>query len=378
MRLSRGKEFRIPLSVPRVGDEERIEVQKALDSGWLAPAGPTIEAFEATVAAACGSKYAVAVSSGTAAIHLCLLSVGAQRVVVPTLTFAASAFPVIYVGAELIFVDVDRETWCLDLELLESIVKSSAAEGRPVDAVVSVDLFGRMPNYVRLAELAQQYDFRVIEDAAEALGSEFLGRPAGSWGDVRAVSFNGNKIVTTGGGGALLTDSELVAGRVRNLASQARADVHWFEHQEVGFNYRLSNVQAAVGLGQISRLRKLVERRRLINRLYRSELKVLNGVSVLSDVARCVSNCWLTNILLPEGFDARVVVENLHDEGIEARMNWKPMHQQPIFAKSPRLLNGVADDLFRRGICLPSGPTLTEDDIHFVSSAIIRLLGHRV
>lgn len=375
--MIRGEKFRIPLSVPLIGDEERRELQKAMDSGWLAPAGPTLASFEEAIAEACGSKYAVAVSSGTAALHLSLLALAPRRVVVPTLTFAASAFPVVYVGAEPVFVDVDFETWCIDLELLESVIKTSAAKGQPIDAVMSVDLFGRMPNYSELLKLSNAHGFCLIEDAAEALGSEFFGKRAGSWGDVRAVSFNGNKIVTTGGGGAVLTDSKHLADRARHLASQARSDVHWFEHHEVGFNYRMSNIQAAVGLGQISRLRELVDRRRFVNQLYRSQLETHEGVRVISDPTGCYSNCWLTNLLLPPELVARELVESLHDQGIEARMNWKPMHLQPVFAESPRFLNGTADELFRRGLCLPSGPSVTEGDTRVVSRAILNSLEHR-
>ncbi len=361
--------------MPVVTPLERREVERALDSGWLAPAGPTIAEFEDLVAQTCGSEYAVAVSSGTAALHLGLLTLGVgpgDRVLVPSLTFAASAFAVTYTGAEPVFIDVDRTTWCLDIDLLRQTLAEAEARGERFSAVMSVDLFGRTPNYPSLVDVLSDYAVPLVEDAAEAIGSESYGRPAGSWGPVRAVSFNGNKIVTAAGGGALLADSAEVAVRARRLATQARRDVHWFEHEETGFNYRLSNLQAAIGLAQLKRLDELIASRQENYLHYETLLAGDEGIQVVADPAGCRSNHWLTNVLLPSGMEARRVVEDLHEVGIEVRMNWKPMHQQPVFAGCVSKLTGAADDLFTRGVCLPSGPGLSQSDLAEVCDALLK------
>lgn len=360
---------------------EREHVSRALDSGWLAPAGPTLDEFEGLVAQACDSRFAVAVSSGTAALHLALIAAGigsGNRVLVPSLTFAASVFAIEYVGATPVFVDSNEESWCLDVEQVRKILTEGEQNGSPIAAVMAVDLFGRMPNYEDLEALVNEFGIPLIEDAAEALGSAFDGKSAGSFGLLRAVSFNGNKIVSAAGGGAVLTDSKELATRIRSLATQARLNVHWFEHEEVGFNYRMSNLQAAVGSAQLRRLDDLVEHRRHVRSLYEKFLNHSDsGISVVRDPALCRSNAWLTTMLLPEGLQARGLVESLHARGIEARMNWKPMHLQPVFRSYQSSRLPVSEDLFVRGICCPSGPGLSDSNIEEVASNIIDLVHGR-
>lgn len=357
---------------------EREHVIRALDSGWLAPAGPTLDEFEELVAQACDSRFAIAVSSGTAALHLALVAAGlgfGDRVLVPSLTFAASAFAIEYVGATPVFVDSDKESWCLDIEQARKILTEGEQCGSPIAAVMAVDLFGRMPNYEDLEILVEDFGVLLIEDAAEALGSTLNTKAAGSFGLLRAVSFNGNKIVSAAGGGAVLTDSEDLAMRVRSLASQARSDVHWFEHEEVGFNYRMSNLQAAVGSAQLRRLGELVEHRRHVNSLYEGFLNHSeSGIFVVPDSSMCRSNAWLTTILLPKALHARGIVEALHARGIEARMNWKPMHLQPVFKSYQSSGLTVSEDLFTRGICCPSGPGLSDSDIEEVAANMLDLV----
>lgn len=360
---------------------EREHVNRALDSGWLAPAGPTLDEFEGLVAQACDSRFAVAVSSGTAALHLALIAAGigsADRVLVPSLTFAASVFAIEYVGAVPVFVDSDEQSWCLDVEQVREKLTEGEQKGCPIAAVMAVDLFGRTPNYQELEAIVEDFGVLLIEDAAEALGSTFDSKSAGSFGLLRAVSFNGNKIVSAAGGGAVLTDSKELASHVRSLATQARRNVHWFEHEEVGFNYRMSNLQAAVGSAQLGRLDDLVEHRRHVKSLYDKFLNHSDsGISVVPDSAPCRSNAWLTTLLLPDNVQARGIVESLHVRGIEARMNWKPMHLQPVFGHYGNSGLTVSERLFAHGICCPSGRGLSDSDVEEVAVTILDLVRSR-
>lgn len=366
--------FRIPLSAPRVTEHEVLALERALLSGWLAPAGPSIEEFEQLIAQVCDSEFAVAVNSGTSALHLALIALDVKqgdRVLVPTLTFAASAFAVTYTGAQPVFIDVDPRTWCIDVELLEATLATARRDRKQFAAVMTVDLFGRMPDYLSITSILSDFGIPLVEDAAEALGSRFLSHAAGSLGNVRAMSFNGNKIVTAAGGGAVLTDSEVIAIRLRSLANQAKQDVHWFEHDAIGYNYRLSNLQAAVGIAQLQRLSELLNSRHHWHRMYESRLNGKNGVLIVADPSGCESNHWLTNAVLPAHIDAKRVVARMHSYGVEVRMNWKPMHQQPIFQGYEAHLTGVADNLFGAGLCLPSGPGLSEANIEEVCQLLI-------
>ncbi len=379
--MSADPPIRIFLSPPDVGPDERALLLAAFDSNWIAPLGPQVDAFETEVAAEVGARHAVALSSGTAALHLSLLLARVRpgdRVLCSTLTFVASANPIAYVGAEPVFVDASEDDWCLDIDLVDQELSAAADRGERYAAVVAVDLYGRCCDYDRLEPLCRAHGVRLIEDAAEALGSRYHGRSAGSFGDVGILSFNGNKILTTSGGGMLLTDDEAVARRARHLATQAREPAPHYEHVEVGFNYRMSNLLAGVGRGQLVHLEEKVARRRRIAERYREHLGALPGVSFLPEGERARSNAWLTCLTIDPhvaGADREVVRRHLRALGIEARPLWKPMHLQPVFAGARSVGGAVAARLFERGLCLPSGSSLTDgeqDEICAEVTAVLR------
>ncbi|GAA3673606.1 aminotransferase class I/II-fold pyridoxal phosphate-dependent enzyme [Nocardioides ginsengisoli] len=366
----------ILLSPPDVGPAERAALLRAFDSGWLAPLGPEVDAFEAEVAAATGRRHAVALSSGTAALHLALLDLGVgpgDEVVAPTFTFAASVNPIRYCGATPLLVDAEPDTWGLDPALLADLLDERARAGRLPRAIVAVDLYGNVCDHRRLTDVAARYDIPIVEDAAEALGATAAdGRPAGSLGAAALVSFNGNKIITTSGGGMLVTDDDLVAERARNRASQARLPVAHYEHVEIGYNYRLSNLLAAVGRAQLAGLDAKVARRRAIGERYRAALGDLPGVSFGPHDRIGRGNGWLSVVLLDPatGTTPERLRLALQRAGIEARPVWKPMHRQPVHAFCAAVLNGTSDDAFARGLCLPSGSSLTDAQVERVVDAI--------
>jgi dTDP-4-amino-4,6-dideoxygalactose transaminase len=356
----------IYLSPPDVGPDERALLLDAFDSGWIAPLGPHVDAFEEEVAAKVGAKHAVALSSGTAALHLALILAGVgpgDRVLCSTLTFVASANPILYVGAEPVFVDAEQRTWNLDVDLVEEELRAAAARGERYSALIAVDLYGRVCDYERLVPLCEEYGVALIEDAAEALGSSRGGRMAGTFGDFGVFSFNGNKILTTSGGGMLVTDDAAAATQARHLATQARDPAPHYEHSDMGFNYRLSNLLAAVGRGQLLHLDEKVARRRAIEARYRQGFRDLPGVA--APPADSDWNGWLTCLTVdPEvaGVDREVVRRRLRSHGIEARPVWKPMHRQPLFARAKTCGGGAAAEVFERGLCLPSGSSLSGDE----------------
>jgi dTDP-4-amino-4,6-dideoxygalactose transaminase len=367
---------RILLSSPDVGPREEELVVEAIRSGWIAPLGPMVDAFEEAIAARCGRAHAVALSSGTAALHLGLLELGAKPgtvVIVPTMTFAATANAVVYTGATPFFVDCEQETGNLDPDLLEQALKQLDADGATVAAVVPVDLLGRCADYTRLLPICERFGVPVISDAAESLGASHAGRPAGSFGRMAAVSFNGNKIMTTSGGGMLLTDDADVAARARYLSTQARQPAVHYEHTEVGYNYRLSNVLAALGLGQLERLDEMIGRRRALRQAYAEQFSGRPGVRVFQRSGDEADNCWLTAVLADPaeaGWSADDLRAALDAADIESRPLWKPMHQQPVFAGAPSLLSGASDRLFATGLTLPSGSSLTVDESHRVLTTV--------
>ena len=353
----------------------------ALDSNWLAPLGPDVDAFEREIAEATGSACAVAVSSGTAALHLAmrLLSIGPGDVVLaPTLTFIASVAAVTYVGAEPLFIDADPTTWNIDPELLEAELVERARMGTLPKAVVVVDLYGRCADYDRIIPLCEHYGVPIVEDAAEALGASWQGRPAGSFGVIRALSFNGNKIITTSGGGMLLTDDPAHAARAQHLARQAQVPGPHYEHVEVGYNYRLSNLLAALGRAQLRTLGDRVAAKQAVWSRYVDELGEVAGLSFLPAEDRGSWNAWLSTVTIdPSVFaatpnDVRMFLEALD---IEARAAWKPMHLQPVYAGAASRLHGVAERAFRHGLCLPSGAGLGEDGQTRVIAAVRGALG---
>jgi dTDP-4-amino-4,6-dideoxygalactose transaminase len=373
----------IPLSPPDVGPEERLALLEAFDSGWVAPAGPQIDAFEDELAARVGARRAVAVSSGTAALHLALVALGVTSgdvVLCPTLTFAATANAITYVGAHPVFVDSSPATWTIDPELVAWSARALAREGRAPKAVMTVDLYGQCADYAALAEVCERYGMVLVEDAAEALGSTYAGLQAGTLGVVGVFSFNGNKIITTGGGGMLVTDRPGLADTVRYLATQAREPVLHYEHRTVGYNYRLSSLLAAVGRAQLRRLdAKLAARRRNWD-AYREALEPLRGLRLMPTAAYGEPNRWLTCLLVePETFGATRddVIAALARARVEGRPTWMPMHLQPVFRDHPVHGGKVSEDLFRRGVCLPSGSALTDEDRRRVIEAVRSVHGSR-
>lgn len=375
---------RVYLSKAVATEVEEQFVLDALRSGWIAPLGPHVDAFEREVAERVGVDHALALASGTAALHLALIDLGAQpgtAVVVPSMTFAASAMPVVYTGADPVFVDSEPDG-NVDPELLFRAIDTLRAEGTRVVAAMTVDLFGRCADYDEIRTGLEDREVPLIEDAAEAMGAKLHGRPAGSFGAMAALSFNGNKIMTTSGGGMLLSDDPDVIGRARYLSTQARQPVDHYEHVDIGFNYRMSNVLAALGRAQLSRLDEMLARRRQIRQMYVEGLRDIAGVAVLG---RSVDsrgddedNCWLTcididpevSVITPEK-----VISELAGQDIESRRLWKPMHLQPVFASRRSFLNGRSEGLFDRGVTLPSGSSLRDDEIARVLDVLRRTLG---
>lgn len=357
---------RIYLSPPDVGDGERKLLLDAFDSNWIAPLGPHVDAFEAELADCCDVGHAAALSSGTGSLHLALRMLGVAAgddVLTATLTFAATANAISYVGAQPMFVDADAATWQLDPNLLADELSRRASAGQLPAAVVTVDLYGQCADYDPILAACAEYEVPVIEDAAEALGASYRGKPAGSFGDMAVLSFNGNKIITTSGGGALLSDNEVLVARARFLATQARDPAPHYEHSEIGFNYRLSNLLAAVGRGQLASLGDKVAVRRRVNARYREELSDLPGIAFMPEADYGTATFWLTCMTVDHkafGATREDVRLALVEQEIEARPVWKPMHLQPVFADAPSIGGYVAADLFERGLCLPSGSSLTE------------------
>ena len=371
---------RIYLSPPDVGPLEREYLLRAFDGGWIAPVGPDLDGLESDVAALTGWPGAVAVSSGTAALHLALLTVGVgpgDDVIVSTFTFAASANAVAYCGANPVFIDSDVSTWTMNPNLLADELDAARQRNRLPKAVVVVDLYGQCADYGAITAQCGELGVAVVEDAAEALGAQSQGRPAGTLGDVGVFSFNGNKIVTTSGGGMFLSPDGESADRVRFLATQARQPTLHYEHTEVGFNYRLSNLLAALGRAQLHRLPELVSRRVEIRRRYESRLAGHPGVAMMPGSPWADSNGWLTCIVFDESTCRDEVQAALEARDIESRPLWKPMHLQPAFAGQARRVDGTSQRLFETGLCLPSGSTLTDGHVDLVADVVEECLSRR-
>ena len=359
---------RVYLSPPDVGEEERRLLLEAFDSNWIAPVGPDIGAFEREIQDRVGVGHAVALSSGTAALHLALLLVGVEKgdeVLVPSFTFMASAAAVTYLGATPVLVDCSASTWTIDPDLVEEDLTDRARRGRLPAALVTVDLYGQCADYDRLVGLCDAYGVPLVADAAEALGATYKGRAAGSFGRAGVFSFNGNKIMTTGGGGMLVSDSAELVDRARFLATQARDPFPHYEHSVIGYNYRLSNLLAALGRGQLRGLDTRIERRKKINKAYRRDLGDLPGISFMPVARYGEPNWWLTCILVePDTFGANreEIRTALEKVDIESRPTWKPMHLQPVFAGAQTLGGAVCASIFASGLCLPTGSALSEHD----------------
>ncbi len=363
-----GAPSRVYLSPPHMSGRERQLLLDAFDSNWIAPLGPHVDALEREFAEKLGVAEAVAVSSGTAALHLALLVLGVGRgdeVITSTLTFAATANAISYVGARPVFIDSDRRTWNMDPALLAEELDACVRRGQPPKAVLVADLYGQCADYAPILEACRRHDIPMIEDAAEALGATYRGKPAGRFGAVGCFSFNGNKIVTTGGGGMLVSDDRELCRRARFLATQARDPAPHYEHSEIGYNYRMNNLLAAVGRGQLQVLQTRVRQRRANYAFYRRALGDLPGIDFTAEHPEGHSTRWLTCVTVdPEAFGASRddVLQALAAEDIESRPVWKPMHLQPVFSGCRSRGGAVAEDLFRRGLCLPSGSSLTDAD----------------
>lgn len=378
---------RINMSSPDVTDVEEAALVRGFRSGWIAPLGPEVDAFEAELAERCGRRYCVALSSGTAALHLALLNLGVKPgdvVMTASMTFAATANAITYTGATPGLVDCD-ETGSMNPELLDRGIRDQRDKGARVSAIVPVDLLGKVVDHDAIRAVADAHGLPVLSDAAESLGAVRNGRPSASFGDAAVLSFNGNKIMTTSGGGALLTDDADFAQRTRYLATQARQPAIHYEHTEVGYNYRLSNLLAALGRAQLSRLDEMIERRRQHRIAYRELFSGVAGVKMFgqpdgADGGETVDNFWLSSILVDEaeaGWGSHDLLESLLQQNIESRPLWKPMHAQPVYAGTPRYLDGTSERLFATGLSLPSGSALTDEQVERVSSAIHDFLGQR-
>lgn len=383
--IIRVMEDRIFLSFPHLGGHEMRYINEAFEGSWVVPLGPHVDEFEKRLEHYLHAPNVVALSAGTAALHLGLvmLGVGAgDEVLCQSFTFAASANPVRYQGASPVFVDSEPTTWNMSPEALEeAIVDRKKVTGRYPKAIVVVHLYGMPAMMDEILSIAGRYGIPVLEDAAEALGSEYHGTMCGTLGDYGALSFNGNKIITTSGGGALICPDATAAGHVKFLATQAREPMPYYFHKELGFNYRLSNISAGIGCGQMEFIADRVARRRAIHELYAEGFKNLDGISVHNNPADDVkSNFWLTTILFDEHSgispeDARLALEA---ENIESRWLWRPMNMQPIYADAPYYGGKCAEGIFGRGLCLPSGSILTDGDVERVIDCVTRFIKHRL
>lgn len=368
---------KIWLSSPHMGTMERSFVSTAFDTNWVAPLGPNVDAFEKGLETLTGSAHAAALSSGTAALHLALILLDVKpgdTVFCQSFTFSASANPIVYLGATPVFIDSEQETWNMDPILLKIALEEAKTKGDLPKAIIPVHLYGMPAKMHEINEIAQSYGVPILEDAAEAVGSKIGAISCGNFGDFGVLSFNGNKIITTSSGGALLSNDEELIEKARFLSTQARDTAPYYQHSYIGYNYRMSNILAGIGMGQLEVLEQRIQTRRNNFERYKSFFEGFqkNGFNIefQSEPIDFYSNRWLTCILVnPEnnkGLNVETIRLALEEENIESRPLWKPMHQQPIFENAPRYLNGVSDLLFEQGLCLPSGSNLTEEEFQRV------------
>lgn len=367
------------LSTPHMGDRELEFVKEAFDSNWIAPVGPHIDAFEQEFCEVTGASFAAAMSSGTAALHLALKLVGVgygDEVFCSTLTYVASANPITYLGAKPVFIDSDRTSWNMSPELLCAALARKARIGKLPKAVVLVHLYGQSADIELILAACNQYEIPLIEDAAESLGATYKGRSSGTFGRIGIYSFNGNKIITTSGGGMLVSDDPTLVAKARFLATQARDFAFYYQHSEIGYNYRLSNVLAGIGRGQLRVLSDRVAARRRNYEIYASALSHLPGIEFMPEAGFGRATRWLSCLTIdPVAFGANreKIRLALAEQHIETRPVWKPLHLQPVFANCECIGGAVAEDLFARGLCLPSGSNLTNEDLERVIKAISAL-----
>lgn len=368
---------KIYLSSPHLGGKEQDYVKEALDTNWVAPLGPNVNGFEADLQDYNNIAHAAALSSGTAAIHLALIILGVKsgdEVICSTFTFSATANAIVYQNAVPIFVDSERDTWNMCPTLCEEAIIDRINKGKKPKAILLVHLYG-MPSKIHdFIALSEKYDIPLVEDSAEALGASVNRKKMGTFGEFGVYSFNGNKIITTSSGGALVSKDKQKIDKARFLATQARDDAPHYEHSHIGYNYRMSNIVAGIGRGQMTVLDEWIDLRRNINQWYRTLLKDINFISFQDELAGFFSNYWLTAIYVGDNhYDINREAIRLHllEDNIESRPLWKPMHLQPIFESYPSYLNGISDDLFKFGLCLPSGSNLTDEQKDRISSKLI-------
>jgi dTDP-4-amino-4,6-dideoxygalactose transaminase len=365
---------KIWLSSPHMGGTEQSYVNNAFETNWIAPLGPHVNGFESDIKSYLNTNNSVAaLSSGTAAIHLglILLNVGhGDEVICQSKTFSASANPIVYQGATPVFVDSERETWNMCPEQLEIAIKDRISKGKKPKAIVAVHLYGMPYKVQEIQAISKKYDIPVLEDSAEALGSTYHSDKCGTFGEIAILSFNGNKIITTSGGGALVAKNLSVKQKAIFLATQARDSAVEYLHSSIGYNYRLSNVLAGIGRGQMEVLDDRVKARRRVYEFYKESFKDIKELIFLDEPDGFYSNRWLSCVITPSTDIREGIRLSLETENIESRPLWKPMHQQPIFKHYPQYLNGVSDELFEKGLCLPSGSNLTDDELYRVATAI--------
>lgn len=368
---------KIWLSSPHMSGMEQKYIQEAFDTNWVAPVGNNVDEFEISLAQYCNVKHATVVSSGTAAIHLSLIILGVSKgdeVISSSFTFSATINPIIYQGALPVLIDSEPGTWNMDPEILEIAIKDRLSKGKKPKAIIVVHLYGMPAMMKEILEISNKYEIPVIEDAAEALGSRYLDTPIGGFGRMAILSFNGNKIITTSGGGALLSNSEELINKARFLATQARDNAPHYQHSQIGYNYRMSNILAGIGRGQMEVIENRVRKRRDNFEFYKKNLEKYEGISFQKEPNNSFfSNHWLTAILLDSkkiGINRKNLQRHLTEEYIESRPLWKPMHMQPVFSSCPAYLNGTSEDLFMRGLCLPSGSNMSDVDLQQVLNTI--------
>lgn len=375
---------KIWLSLAHMGGKEQDFVQQAFDTNWVVPLGPNVNGFEEDLSKwlsqhATGEQHVVALSAGTAAIHLALVMLGVGKgdeVICQSLTFAASANPITYQGATPVFVDSEPDSWNMSPELLETAIEDRIRKtGKCPKAIISVYLYGNPPRMKEIFAIAKRYNIPVVEDSAEAMGSLYDGRHAGTMGNFGIMSFNGNKMITTSGGGALICHTKEDADRVKFFATQAREPFPYYQHKHIGYNYRLSNVSAGIGRGQMMVVDDHIRHRRHIHQLYKELLADVPGITVKEPTsdAKVEPNYWLTCITVDPkvtGYTYSDLQQRLSEGDVESRPIWKPMHLQPVFQGAPAYVNGVSEQIFSQGLCLPSGPMVSDEDIVYITKLI--------
>ncbi len=369
---------KIWLSPPHMGGKELEYIKEAFETNWIAPLGPHVNNFEKELAKYIGVNSVAALSSGTSAIHLALILLGVERgdeVICQSFTFSASANPIVYQGASPIFVDSEKDTWNIDPLLLEETIIDRIKKGRKPKAIIVVHLYGMPAKMKEIIEISEKYEIPIVEDAAESLGSKYYNKATGTFGKFGILSFNGNKIITTSGGGALLSNDSEAISKARFLASQARDDAPHYQHSHIGYNYRMSNILAAIGRGQLKMLDERIKQRRKNFEFYKNAFDNIGGIRFQPEPENCFSNRWLTAITInPElsgGITREDIRKALTKENIEARPLWKPMHLQPVFKDVPNYTSGTSEKLFNEGLCLPSGSNLSVEELRRIVEIII-------